>query len=98
VEELTWAAVEHGDQADTVPLPDTIEAVLAARIDRLPPEAKRLVQMAAVIGSEVPVPLLQAIAALPEGHCIGAWRTSRRRRSCMRRACSPRWLTPSSMP
>ena len=40
--------------------------MLAARIDRLPPEAKRLVQIAAVIGSEVPVPLLQAIAVLPE--------------------------------
>jgi predicted ATPase len=40
--------------------------VLAARIDRLPSEAKRLLQTAAVIGSEVPLPLLQAIAELPE--------------------------------
>ena len=66
VEELTWAAVEHGDHAGTLPLPDTIEAVLAARIDRLPPEDKRLVQTAAVIGTEVPVPLLQRLAGLPE--------------------------------
>jgi predicted ATPase len=66
VEELPWAAVEHSDQAGTVPLPDTIEAVLAARIDRLPPDAKRLVQIAAVIGSEVPVRLLQQLAELPE--------------------------------
>jgi class 3 adenylate cyclase/tetratricopeptide (TPR) repeat protein len=66
VEELTWAAVEQGAHTGTVPLPGTIEAVLAARIDRLPPEAKRLAQLAAVIGPEVPVSLLQTIAKLPE--------------------------------
>jgi class 3 adenylate cyclase/DNA-binding winged helix-turn-helix (wHTH) protein/tetratricopeptide (TPR) repeat protein len=66
VEELTWTAVEHGDHAGTLPMPDTIEAVLAARIDRLPPEEKRLLQTAAVIGTEVPVPLLQRLAGLPE--------------------------------
>jgi DNA-binding winged helix-turn-helix (wHTH) protein/tetratricopeptide (TPR) repeat protein len=66
VEELTSAAVEHGAPAGSLPLPDTIEAVLAARLDRLPPEDKRLVQTAAVIGTEVPVPLLQQLAELPE--------------------------------
>jgi class 3 adenylate cyclase/tetratricopeptide (TPR) repeat protein len=66
VEELTWAAVEHSDHADALPMPDTIEAVLAARLDRLPPEEKRLVQTAAVIGTEVPVPLVQRLAGLPE--------------------------------
>jgi predicted ATPase len=39
---------------------------LAARIDRLPPDEKRLLQTAAVIGHEVPFPLLQAVAELPE--------------------------------
>jgi tetratricopeptide (TPR) repeat protein len=66
VEELTWAAVAHSDHSRTLPMPDTIEAVLAARLDRLPPEEKRLVQTAAVIGTEVPVPLLQRLAGLPE--------------------------------
>jgi tetratricopeptide (TPR) repeat protein len=66
VEELTWAAVEHDDHAGPLPLPDTIEAVLAARIDRLPPEEKRLLQTAAVIGAEVPGPLLQRLAGLPD--------------------------------
>ena len=42
--------------------PDTVQAVLAARIDRLPPEEKRLLQTAAVIGHEVPLHLLQVIA------------------------------------
>jgi predicted ATPase len=50
----------------TVQVPATMQAVLAARIDRLPPEEKRLLQTAAVIGTEVPLSLLQAIAELPE--------------------------------
>src|SRR5262249_14438295 len=50
----------------TVQVPATVQAVLAARIDRLPTEEKRLVLTAAVIGTEVPLPLLQAIAELPE--------------------------------
>ena len=50
----------------TIQIPATVQAVLAARIDRLPPEEKRLLQTAAVIGTEVPLPLLQAIAELPE--------------------------------
>jgi predicted ATPase len=50
----------------TIQVPATVQAVLAARIDRLSSEAKRLLQTAAVIGTEVPFPLLQAIAELPE--------------------------------
>src|SRR5467141_3699162 len=47
-------------------MPATVQAVLAARIDRLPPEEKHVLQTAAVIGTEVPLPLLQAIAERPE--------------------------------
>ena len=50
----------------TIQVPATVHTVLAARIDRLPPEEKHLLQTAAVIGTEVPLPLLQAIAELPE--------------------------------
>jgi class 3 adenylate cyclase len=50
----------------TIQVPATVQAVLAARIDRLSSEEKRLLQTAAVIGNEVPLPLLQAIAELPE--------------------------------
>jgi predicted ATPase len=50
----------------TIQVPATVQAVLAARIDRLPPDAKRLLQTAAVIGSEVPLSVLQAVATLPE--------------------------------
>ena len=47
-------------------VPATVQAVLAARIDRLEPEAKRLLQAAAVIGKDLPLPLLLAIADTPE--------------------------------
>jgi predicted ATPase/class 3 adenylate cyclase len=47
-------------------VPATVQAVLAARIDRLPPEEKRLLQIAAVIGTDVPFTLLRAIADVPE--------------------------------
>jgi tetratricopeptide (TPR) repeat protein len=50
----------------TVQVPATVQAVLAARIDRLPLEEKRLLQAAAVIGEEVPFSLLQAIADRPD--------------------------------
>jgi len=66
LEELTWAAVEHGSHAPDQPVPDTIQAVLATRIDRLLPADKRLLQTAAVMGIDVSVPLLHAITALPE--------------------------------
>ena len=74
LEESVRALVETGILAGepgayrlTRPLPDiavpaTVQAVLAARIDRLPPDAKRLLQTAAVIGTEVPFPLLQTVA------------------------------------
>jgi class 3 adenylate cyclase/tetratricopeptide (TPR) repeat protein len=50
----------------TIQVPATVQAVLAARIDRLPPDEKRLLQSAAVIGTEVPLVLLHAIAEGPE--------------------------------
>jgi class 3 adenylate cyclase/tetratricopeptide (TPR) repeat protein len=49
-----------------VQVPATVQAVLTARIDRLPLEEKRLLQTAAVIGTEVPLELLQAIAEVPD--------------------------------
>ena len=47
-------------------MPATVQTILAARIDRLPPEEKRLLQAASVIGKDVPYALLAAIAEQPE--------------------------------
>jgi len=60
-------AYRLGQALPTLQVPATVQAVLAARIDRLPSEEKHLLQTAAVIGTEVPLALLQALAELPEG-------------------------------
>jgi adenylate cyclase len=49
---------------DEIAIPTTVQAVLAARIDRLPEDLKRLLQDAAVIGKEFPERLLRKIAAI----------------------------------
>jgi tetratricopeptide (TPR) repeat protein len=59
-------AYRQAKPLESLQMPATVQAVLAARIDRLPPEEKRLLQTAAVIGTEVPLALLQCIADLPE--------------------------------
>jgi predicted ATPase len=51
---------------ESIRVPATVQAVLAARIDRLSPEEKQLLQSASVIGKDVPFALLQAVAELPE--------------------------------
>jgi predicted ATPase len=52
--------------APSIQIPETVQAVLAARIDRLPPEEKRLLQCAAAVGKDVPFSVLTAIADGPE--------------------------------
>jgi class 3 adenylate cyclase/tetratricopeptide (TPR) repeat protein len=50
----------------SIQVPATVQAVLAARIDRLSVEEKQILQSASVIGTDVPFLLLRAIADLPE--------------------------------
>jgi DNA-binding winged helix-turn-helix (wHTH) protein/predicted ATPase len=66
LEELAQTVADHGDSFCTLALPETVQAVLTARLDRLPPEAKALAQVAAVIGVEVPWGLLQAVTAIAD--------------------------------
>ncbi len=51
---------------ETLQVPPTVQSILAARIDRLSAEDKRLLQTASVVGKDVPLALLQAIAELPD--------------------------------
>jgi class 3 adenylate cyclase/tetratricopeptide (TPR) repeat protein len=51
---------------ETVQVPGSVQAVLAARIDRLTPAAKHVLQSASVIGKDVPFPVLAEIADLPD--------------------------------
>ena len=74
VEELTRSLVEAGAVqcrngrwrlADTLAvdrLPDTVERVVAGRIDLLPPRAAAVLQVASVVGRLVRLPLLRAAA------------------------------------
>jgi class 3 adenylate cyclase/tetratricopeptide (TPR) repeat protein len=66
IEELTRHVLEHPQNRPDGELPGTIQEVLMARIDRLPVEAKRLLQEASVIGRLVPHRLLVALWERPE--------------------------------
>ncbi|OGL19010.1 MAG: hypothetical protein A3F92_01525 [Candidatus Rokubacteria bacterium RIFCSPLOWO2_12_FULL_71_22] len=59
-------------EAGSLQVPATVQAVLAARIDRLPHDEKLLLQAAAVIGTEVPFALLEAVSALSAEPLRGA--------------------------
>ena len=50
----------------TIHVPPTVQAVLDARIDRLPADEKRILQAASVIGKNVPLAILQAVTEVPE--------------------------------
>ncbi len=50
---------------EAIQIPATVQAVLAARIDRLPADKKLFLQNAAVIGKDVPFDLLTAVVGLP---------------------------------
>jgi tetratricopeptide (TPR) repeat protein len=48
-----------------VKIPPTVLGILAARIDRLPPEAKELLQTLAVVGSMFPLSLVREVSEQP---------------------------------
>ncbi|HSJ73536.1 MAG TPA: AAA family ATPase, partial [Miltoncostaeaceae bacterium] len=58
LEELTQAAGEGGGAAADPAVPPTLHGVIAARIDRLAPGRRRVLQTAAVLGREFPALLL----------------------------------------
>src|SRR2546422_3048516 len=60
VEELGRAVREQGGAAGALTVPDTIQEVLLGRIGRLAPEDKRLLEIAAVVGKDVPFSIVQA--------------------------------------
>ena len=61
LEQLTLHAGEASNLRSDLLVPNTIHDVVMARIDRLPDDAKRLLQTAAVIGREFPLRLLSAV-------------------------------------
>jgi class 3 adenylate cyclase/tetratricopeptide (TPR) repeat protein len=61
LEELAHAVGEHDPARPGLTVPDTVHGVLAARIDRLAEQTKRLLQTAAVLGREFALRLLAAV-------------------------------------
>ena len=51
---------------DTLNVPRTVQDVIAARIDRLSPAEKLLLQQASVIGTQIPYVLLEAVAEVDD--------------------------------
>src|SRR5262249_58938426 len=78
VEEIVRSLVERGallgergvyapaEPDAEIALPETVQAVLASRIDRLPPRDKDVLQAAAGIGGDVPTELPRAVVDVPE--------------------------------
>jgi tetratricopeptide (TPR) repeat protein len=76
LEELVNALVERGDfegekgayrlkgGIDTIPLPPTVQAVIAARIDRLEENAKKVLEIASVVGREISISILDFVTGL----------------------------------
>jgi class 3 adenylate cyclase/tetratricopeptide (TPR) repeat protein len=76
IEELVNAIVERGDfegengayrlkgGIDAIPLPTTVQAVIAARIDRLEEDTKRVLEVASVIGREISILVLERVCGL----------------------------------
>ena len=76
MEEILQALIEDGSlrrngsvklvrPVEQLRLPPTVQGILAARIDRLPPGAKELLQTLAVIGMEFPLLLVREVAQQP---------------------------------
>src|SRR6185503_751356 len=66
LEELARTVREQSGPSEDITVPDTVEEVLRARINRLPDRERRLLQSAAAIGKTVPVEVLAALAGARE--------------------------------
>lgn len=100
-EEVVRALVDEGSLAgergghrlvrsiDSLEIPATVQAVLAARIDRLPADDKTALQAAAVIGNEFSEPVLRRVLELPDEKLAAALRNLCRAEMLLERALYP---------
>lgn len=72
IEEMTRLALQRGDPgrpsvgAAQAPIPTTLQELLVARLDQLPPRAKTLAQLASTLGRELSYEMLRAISLSSE--------------------------------
>ena len=81
---------------ESIQVPATVQAVLAARIDRLPAEDKRLFSPPRSLARMCPLFCSKPLRIYPRRTCAAASRTSRPASFSMRRVFSPSSNTPSS--
>jgi class 3 adenylate cyclase/tetratricopeptide (TPR) repeat protein len=79
LEELTNTLLERGyvkkedhryslsQRISEIQIPDTIQGIMAARMDRLETDLKRVIRMASVIGRTFPFPILETITGMKDG-------------------------------
>jgi class 3 adenylate cyclase len=63
---LARNAVKLTKSLSQLKMPPTVQALLASRIDRLPPDEKDLLQTLAVLGREFPFALIKSVVSKPE--------------------------------
>jgi len=66
LEELALSIQDRGSLVGDLAVPDTVQGVLLSRIGHLAEPERALLQSAAVIGKDVPLPVLAAVSDLPE--------------------------------
>lgn len=89
LEELVHSLIERGDfegdrgayrlkgGIDSIPLPTTVQAVLSARVDRLPESSRQILQTSAVIGRDIPLVILEQVTRWPANDLAQALRQLR---------------------
>ena len=67
LEELARTVREQVGRSPLLSVPDTIQEVVLGRIDRLAEEDRRLLEVAAVVGKDVPFSIVRALTKAPDG-------------------------------
>jgi predicted ATPase len=83
---------------ESLQVPATVQAVLAAHIDRLPPRRSASSRLLRSSAPRSPCPYCRPLPSCPRRRCMVVSPTSRPPSSSMRRAFFQNRLTPSSMP
>ena len=87
----------HATLPTDLHIPTTVQGVLAARIDRLAPDEKALLQQLAVIGREFPLSLIRQVITQPEDELYRLLASLQRKEFLYEQPAFPEVSTSSSM-
>jgi class 3 adenylate cyclase/tetratricopeptide (TPR) repeat protein len=66
LEEIAQVITDRGSSLLPLEIPESVQAVIASRVDLLPADHRRLLQIASVIGQDVPVALLKHVTGIAD--------------------------------